>query len=143
MEEDCITVLTSKAKNSNRSATDDESLDYKINVTEHNDENKYLSDEFAGKKKNMIGSHRSSTDSDQPALNQYQWKLIELTHEICDKQDTVANYVQSPLMVSWADPTLNLKKGNSFEQKLLFITFFRHSHGMSCTLLTSRVRSTA
>lgn len=100
IDEECITVMTGKMKNSHRSASDDENEDYKINVTEYNDENKYLSEEFNAKKKKMIGSHRSSTDSDQPSFENPQWKLIELTHDICDKQDTVASYVQSPTMVS-------------------------------------------
>lgn len=100
MDEECITVMTSKTKNSARSVSDDENEDYKINVTEYDDENKFLSEDFNAKKKRMIGSHRSSTDSDQPVLEYPQWKLIELTHDICDKQDTVANYLQSPAMVS-------------------------------------------
>ncbi|MBP5978031.1 hypothetical protein HW132_36410 [Brasilonema sp. CT11] len=93
--------MTSKTKNSNRLGADDDNDDYKINITDHNDENKFLSEDFnAGKKKKMIGSHRNSTDSEQPELEYPQWKLIELTHDYCDKQDTIASYVQSPTMVS-------------------------------------------
>lgn len=98
-DEDCITVMTTKTKNSNRSGSDDEHDDYKINVTEYNDENKFLSEDFGRKKSSVIGSHRSS-DADPPATEHPQWKLIELTHDICDKQDTVASYIQSPVMVS-------------------------------------------